>query len=336
MHAETSSAAPNERVIQRQALLCRLGLSTSHYLKLQASSGAGQQHTASGPEVAIQQLLNTACICLMPDHLAYQWWAVPSAVGHSSTSQQPQPLHGDAAEGHMAIPGQVQVKGISACTQLSCKGISNAQSGTDHTTLALQGKADGNDPELGSRPSKGASEGAHKQFKMTQRALERAPEGSQITPGGASGASEVHAERQEMQESAPASTKSSDGGPFGCSPVHVQLQVLHSLRRLLTSKLNAIAGGTADEDQSLAQQPGCSPAACMALGYRARQKQIAAAALHAVASTAAEVVQRALAGLSCGSNRPTNLDEVRQLLKLLLTGYSCQQPCDLPFRRDLP
>ena len=315
MAAETS-AAPDHRLVQRQALLRQLGLPTSHYLKLQVSAGAGQQHTAPGPKVAIQQLLSTACICLMPDHLAYQWWAVSSPVGNSSGPQQAQESPADAApaEGHPAIPGQVQVKGISATTQLTCTGISNAQSADAHPTLALQGKADG-DPKMGSRRLEEASEGARRASELAQRAPEGALETSQIAPGGASGASEVHAQRQEMQESAPASPKKSNGAPFACSPVHVQLQVLHSLRRLLTSKLNSFAGGTAEEDHSLAQQLGCSYAACMALGYRARQKQIAVAALDAVASTAAEVVQRAMAGLSCGSTWSTNLDEVRQLLK---------------------
>lgn len=332
MRAESSSALPDERVTQRQALLRRLGLSTSHYLKLQASAGAGQQPIVLGPQVPIQQLLNTACICLMPDHLAYQWWPAPSAVDHSSDPQQSQQLPGGAAaaEGHLAIPGQVQVKGISASTQHPCTDISSPQTATAHSTiLALQGKADGGgDLRMGFRPlqgaSEGASEGAHRASEMAQRAPEGAVlEGSQMAPGGAQGASEVHTVRLEMQDSAPAGPKGSDGGPFGCSPVRVQLQVLHSLRRLLTSKLDAIAGGNAEEDWSLAQQPGCSYAACMALGYRAAQKQIAAAALDAVASTAAEVVQVAVAVLSCGSSWASNLDEVRQLLKLLLSGYSC-------------
>ena len=336
MCADTSNAAPDERVVHRQALLRRLGLSTSHYLKLQASSGAGQQHTAPGPQVPIQQLLNTACICLMPDHLAYQWWPAPSAVGHSSDPQQSQQLPGDAAaaEGHLAIPGQVQVKGISASTQHPCTDISNAQSATADSILALQGKADGDDLRMGFRPLEGASEGAaegaaegaseraRRASEIAQRAPEGALEGSQTAPGAAPGASQVRAKRQERQESAPASPTGSNGGPFGCSPMHVQLQVLHSLRRLLTSKLDAIAGGTAEEDRSLAQQPGCSYAAGMALGYRAGQKQIAAAALDAVASTAAEVVQGAMAVLSCGSSCASNLDEVRQLLELLLCAYS--------------
>ena len=332
MGAETCSAAPDERVVQRQALLQRIGLSTSHYLKLQASSGAGQQHTPPGPQVAIQQLLNTACICLMPDHLAYQWWSAPSAVGHSGAPQQPQKLREDvaAAEGQLATPGQVHVKGVSTSSQHTCTGISNTQSTSAHLILALQDKADGDNSRMNSKPFEGASEGARRAPEVAQRASEGAQrasegaqEGAQRAPEAAQGASEVHAARQEMQASAPASSKGSNGGPFGCSPVHVQLQVLHSLRRLLTSKLDAIAGGTAEEDWGLAQQPGCSRAACMALGYRAGQKQIAAAALNAVASTAAEVVQRAMAGLSFDFSSPTNLEEVRQQLQHLLSGYSC-------------
>ena len=341
--AETSSVALDETVVQKQALLHRLGLSTSHYLKLQVSSGAGQQHTAPGPQVVIQQLLNTACVCLMPDHLAYQWWPAPSAVGHSSAPQQPQNLHEDvaAAEGHPAVPGQVSVRGVSTSSQHTCTGSSNAQSDSAHPILALQDKANGADSRVGSRQLEGASQGAHRASEMAQRASEGASEGArrasemaeraseggqegaQSAPEAAQGASEVHAERQEMQESAPASSNGSNGGPFGCSPMHIQLQVLNSLRRLLTSKLDAIAGSTAEEDWSLSQQPGCSHAACMALGYRAGQKQIAAAALDAVASTAAEVVQRAMAGLSFAPSSPTNLERVRQQIEHCLSHYSC-------------
>lgn len=346
MAAETSDAVPGERLIQRRALLHQLGLATSHYLKLQTSAGAGagQQHPAPGalqsPQVAIRQLLNTACICLMPDHLAYHWWAAPSAVGHSSPLQQPQKLHEDAvaAAGHLPVPGEVQVKGICAPRQHQSGGISAAQSSSPHPTLALQGEGDGGATE-GPRPLQKASAGAQTTLALqgegetaprvsegAQQGAKRAPEGArkasesaQKAPKGAQGAAQVHAERHEMQESAPASPKGSDGGPFGCSPVHIQLQVLHSLRHLLTSKLEAIAGGSAEEDRSLAQQPGCSHAACMALGYRAGQKQIATAALHAVTSTAAEVVQRAMAGSGLGASQPTNLEEVGQLLAFLLT-----------------
>lgn len=326
MAAETSGAVPDERLIQRQALLHQLGLSTSHYLKLYTSTGAGQQHPAPGagqsPQVAIRQLLNTACICLMPDHLAYHWWAAPSAVGHSSPLQHPQKLHEGAvpAAGHLPVPGEVQVKGICASRQHKSGGIGAAQGSSAHPTLVLQGKGDDSAME----PSKEESAGAHRAGETAQRGsegalnrAERAPEGARKAserahraPQRAQGAPEAHAERQHMQESVPASPEGSDGGPFGCSPVHIQLQVLHSLRRLLTSKLDAMAGGPAEEDRSLAQQPGCSHAARMALGYRAGQKQIATAALHAVASTAAEVVQRAMAGLGLGSRLPTNLEEV--------------------------
>lgn len=329
MAAEASGAVPGERLIQRQALLHQLGLSTSHYLKLQTSLGPGQQHTAPGglqsPQVAIRQLLNTACICLMPDHLAYQWWAAPSAVGHSSPLQHPQKLHKDvvAAAWYLPTPGEVVVKGICGPRQHQSGGISGSSA---HPTLALQDKEDDGAME-GRRPSEEASAGAHRAEGALTGALpfqppegaRKASETAQRAPEGAQGAPEMHAERQQMQESAPASPKGSDGGPFGCSPVHIQLQVLHSLRHLLTSKLDAIAGGPAEEDRSLAQQPGCSHAACMALGYRAGQKQIATAALHAVASTAAEVVQRAMTGLDLGSRLPTNLEEVRQPLAFLLS-----------------
>lgn len=280
---------PDERVVQRQALLHRLGLSTSHYLKLQTPARAGLQHTALGllqsPQVAIQQLLNTACICLMPDHLAYQWWSAPATVSHSGHFDQAQELHARAATGLLDIPGQVEVRGVSASAVHNPISIRNAQAA--NPSLALQHETPSTDPTVKLIPSEGTSQGGQ-------------------------GSSEGDAVRQERQEG---SLKGSDGWPFGCSPVHVQLQVLHSLRLLLTSKLVAIAGGTAEEDQNLAQQPGCSHAAGMALGYRAGQKQIAAAALAALASTAAEVVQRAVAGLGLGSSRPSSVEQVRQLLK---------------------
>ena len=83
------------------------------------------------------------------------------------------------------------------------------------------------------------------------------------------------------------------GGPFGCSPLHVQLAVTGSLHKLLLSKLQAIAGGSAEEDERQASDPQCTPAARMALQYRADQKRIAAAALTSLAHVVTAIVCRA-------------------------------------------
>lgn len=334
--AASSSAAPDERVVQRQALLRRLGLSTSHYLKLQpptdteqqagqkhTATGTGQQHTAPkvgqqhtapgtvhSPQVAIQRLLNTACICLMPHHLAYHWWSAPCAVTHPSP-HQPQEAQRRAGPSPVAVPGQVEVQGVSASPlgHNSSNNSSSSSAGAGDPSLALQGKAPMiPDATPGWTPSQRAQAAAEAGAVPPEMPEEAA------VPLSAVLASPCHpglASCPQADTGMTGSPTDNDGGPFVCSPVHVQLQVLHSLRRLLTSKLDAIAGGTAEEDRSLAQQPGCSPAAGMALGYRAGQKQIAAAALAALASTAAEVVQRAAARLGVGSRQPSSPGEVR-------------------------
>ena len=269
--ADSSTAVPDERVIQRQALLHHLGLSTSHYLKL----GAGQQHAAPGscstPGVAVQALLNTVAICLLPDHLAYHWWTAPSGVIHHRLHQPLAAHTNNAASLTEAVPGQVEVRSVSAETQPSTGGVNSV------TSLSTPG---------GSLPS-----------EMQSSAVDRS------ALRGSPGSSAAGAVVGEHKGSAPSGT---EGGPFACSPVHTQLQVLRSLQHLLTSKLNAVAGGNAEEDQKLAQQAGCSRAACMALQYRAKQKRIATAALAALACKAAEVVQTAAARLDHAAAQQVN------------------------------
>ena len=105
---------PDERVVQRRALLQRLGLSTSHYLKLQQPQGPGQ-----AAQVDLQPLLNTAAICLMPDQLAYHWWQAPAAAKQltpdanslaTGTRHATQPNAVDNHIGSQDIPGLVEVK----------------------------------------------------------------------------------------------------------------------------------------------------------------------------------------------------------------------------------
>ena len=78
--------------------------------------------------------------------------------------------------------------------------------------------------------------------------------------------------------------------------------MLKSLRRLLTAKLDAIAGGSVEEDQLLAKQPGCSQAAVMAVEYRAGQKEIASAALNSLVQKSTETVCSAAARLPAQSS----------------------------------
>ena len=321
--AASSGAAPDARVVQRQALLRRLGLSTSHYLKLQPSTGtgqqAGQQHTASGA-VHIQPLLNTACICLMPDHLAYQWWCAPSAVDHPPSPHQPQASvqgRADAAtpSSPAAFPWQVEVRGVSASTlrhNLSNSSTSKARAGEPSSTL--QDKAHRTDQQTQSSTPSHSAQAASETGAVTPGVQEQPA----LPPSAVLASSHQPIPASCLQGDTGQGADShtdSDGGPFECSPVHVQLQVVHSLRRLLTSKLDAMAGGPAEEDRILAQQQGGYPVAQMALRYRAGQKKIAAAALAALAATAAGVVQRAAAGLGLGSGsrqQPSSPAEVGQ------------------------
>jgi len=105
---------PDERVVQRRALLQRLGLSTSHYLKLQEPQGPGQ-----AAQVDLEPLLNTAAICLMPDQLTYHWWQAPAAAKQLTPDDNPlatgtrpatQPNAVDIHAGSQAVPGLIEVK----------------------------------------------------------------------------------------------------------------------------------------------------------------------------------------------------------------------------------
>ena len=263
--AEGSSPRPDERVVQRQALLQRLGLSTSHYLKLQRPFSGGQ-----AAQVAMQPLLNTAAICLMPDELGYQWWQAPAAA------QRQQPT---AVE----------------------------QAGAVGTTDAAASQAQGTQDSLTSRPGsnppgqvevKPASGLVHGHTSAPDSAVVLSAPSAAADKASASAASPPETYGGMMKDTASTTADiMGDGSPFGCSPVHVQLQVLQSLRQLLSMKLDAIAGGSAEEDRMLAKQADCSYAAGMALEYRAVQKEIAAAALQSLRLTTAEVVCSAAARL---------------------------------------
>ena len=280
MNADSSSATPQESVIQCQALLRRLNLSTSHYLKLQNPAGAGQHRTAPGtlqsPCVDVRALLNTAAICLIPQHLAYQWWSAPAAVSHTGAVhvQSQGASAASAAANAEAVPGQVEVRGISA---------SQVQAGNDTPSAEVTDTlVDSSSAEVRDAPEPGQHI-------------------STMDDAGLDGAA----------------ARSNDGGPFECSPVHVQLHVLRTLRQLLTVKLKAIAGGTAAEDRELAQQAGRSHAAAMALAYRAGQKEIASAALAALSSKTAQVVKTAVTRLRPGLSQPSSPEQVSPVYLLL-------------------
>ena len=263
--------------MQRRALLHHLGLSTSHYLKLQPPQGPGQ-----APQVALEPLLNTAAICLMPDHLAYHWWQAPAAakqpqLAAASTQEaaKPQGEHVSPPSlinsSSQVVPGQVEVK--------AAPRLAHSQRPAVTATTGLVRPPPAGLPEA-SAPTSSSSE----------------PSAQREPLGTAAGVSSASLEGD-------AQTANSDGSPFGCSPVHVQLQVLGSLQRLLTAKLDAIAGGSAEEDRALSQQPGCSQAAMMALEYRADQKEIAAAALTSLMRKTSEVVLSASARLPGGTGQ---------------------------------
>jgi len=271
--AESSSnAAQDEHVVQRRALLQRLGLSTSHYLKLQEPQGLGQ-----AAQVNLEPLLNTAAICLMPDQLAYHWWQAPAAAkqlspDHSLATGTRHPTQPNAVDnnGSQAVPGLVEVKASA--------GVAQAERRVDSVT---------------------AERGVPLPVAFSETA-------ASVSAGTAPSAQEPAAASAPQPSTSPAADVSvrnnNDGSPFGCSPVHVQIQVLKSLRRLLTAKLDAIAGGSAKEDQLLAKQPGCSQAAVMALEYRAGQKEIASAALTSLVQKSSATVCLAAARLPAQSS----------------------------------
>ena len=268
----SSSAEPDEGVVQRRALLLRLGLSTSHYLKLQEPRGPGQ-----AAQVDLEPLLNTAAICLMPDQLAYHWWQAPAAAkqlspDHSLATGTRHAAQAKAVDniGSQAVPGLIQVK---------------ASAGGAHAE----------------RPMDSAT--AEKGLPLPVAFCETA---ASVGTGTAASAQEPAAASAPHPTITPAPDvsvrNSNDGSPFGCSPVHVQIQVLKSLRRLLTAKLAAIAGSSAEEDQLLAKQAGRSQAGVMALEYRAGQKEIASAALASLLQKSSETVCLAAARLPAQSS----------------------------------
>ena len=266
-HAEGSSPRPDERVVQRRALLQRLRLSTSHYLKLQKPFSGGQ-----AAQVAMQPLLNTAAICLMPDELGYQWWQAPAAA------QRQQP---------------------TAVEQAGAVGTTDAAaSQAQGTQESLTSRPESNTPgQVEVKPVSGLVHG-HTSAPDSAVVLSAPSAAADKASASTSTASRTETHGGMMKDSASTTADMmGDGSPFGCSPVHVQLQVLQSLRQLLSVKLDAIAGGSAEEDRMLAKQADCSYRAGMALEYRAVQKEIAAAALQSLRLTTAEVVCSAAARL---------------------------------------
>ena len=302
--AEGSSATPDERVVQRRALLQRLGLSTSHYLKLQTPHRPWQ-----ATQVALQPLLNTAAICLMPDQLAYHWWQAPAAA----KQQQPSDKQSAAVKQiHTAALQPVATGTVTAeapqaeITQSQSTGTANAGAPNAENLQSHRGS-------IGSRvPGQVEVEAIPSPILIPSPAEPPQSERASLLPGivskaaasGSAGTASSTQQRASIAEGNPSGSSSSDAGakqgdgsPFECSPVHVQLQVLNSLRRLLTVKLDAIAGGSAQEDRVVGQQAGCSHAACMALEYRAGQKEIAAAALDSLRHKTSDVITSAAARL---------------------------------------
>ncbi len=265
---------PDERVVQRRALLQRLGLSTSHYLKLQEPQGPGQ-----AAQVALQPLLNTAAICLMPDQLAYHWWQAPAAAkqlspDNSLATGARHATQANAVDSHIgsqAVPGLVEVKASA--------GVAHAERRVDSVTAKRGVPLPVGFSETATAVSAGTAP-----LAQEPAAAASAPQPSRSPAAGVS------------------VRNSTDGSPFGCSPLHVQIQLLKSLRRLLTAKLDAIAGDSAEEDQLLAKQPGCNQAAVMALEYRAGQKEIASAALTSLVQKSSDAVCLAAARLPAQSS----------------------------------
>ena len=291
-------AGPDERLVQRRALLQHLGLPTSHYLKPLPG-------TASVP---LRPLLNASAVCLMPDHLAYHWWSAPAAlkpkrkpgtdegagrrvgagvgvgvwVGVQPATTGPA---GTGAEGRSVAAGPLQRPDRSVSDQTDFPGQVEVKG-----VLA----ANGIPPQLAAASGLHAAE--HTQWlDMTSE---------QTTLSGKSPDKDPPAflpQQEPDPQPGAADPRGRLGDPFSCCPTHVQLEVLASLRKLLQSKLNAVAGGSAHEDEWLAHQPDCTPAARMALLFRVNQKGIAAAALHSLADVATEVV--------CGAGHATSSSE---------------------------
>lgn len=271
----SQTAASNEQVTQRRALLQHLGLSLSQYLKIGPCEDAA---------VGLRALLNASAICIMPGQLAYHWWAAPptpkgqpkSVSAHGSVraeapfsselqSHSRTPSGAAASSPELGIataaysdsldfPGQVEVKGIEAYEAVSKPATETFTCDNTH-------------------------------------ACSRSSTTAQAVASNTMACSGKDAARPQ------AGPRGRLGDPFGCSPTYIQLQVLSSLRKLLQSRLNAIAGGSAEQDEALGQQQGCTHAAHMALRYRASQKHIAAAALHSLAAVVSDVITDACCGV---------------------------------------
>lgn len=250
----------------------------------------------------------------MPDHLAYHWWSAPAGVKPKrkpGTEGGPgkrvgvgaavgarvgvgigvQPATtgpaGTGAEGRSVaagplqrpdssvsdqtdFPGQVEVKGVLAANSIPPQlAVVSGLHAAGHTQWS----------EVASDQTPVSGNSSHKD-PPASLPQEPDPQLGAVDPRGRL------------------------GDPFSCCPTHVQLEVLSSLHKLLQSKLNAIAGRSAPEDEWLAHQPDCTPAARMALLFRVDQKCIAAAALHSLADVATEVV--------CGAGHATSSSESLQ------------------------
>lgn len=296
---------PDELVTQRRALLQHLGLPLSHYLKLAPGS--------STCVFNMRALLNASAICLMPDHLAYHWWATPAAP-----KMRPRPglpnasakdvgvqlgVQAEVRDGGKADMGTGQVRPRTEAKLRADPGsplqdqalIMRSQQMDFPGQVEVKGSTSGDHSPV-QKPSMAAP--AHSTLHAQAMSWDTAP-----TPTSA----EVNTSKgKDGSMSQDGGLKQGDrlGDPFGCSPTHVQLQVLASLRKLLQSKLGAIAGGSAQQDEVQAQQPDCTPAAHMALLYRANQKCIASAALHSLAAVVTEVI-----GDACCAVRGSPLQE---------------------------
>lgn len=235
----------------------------------------------------------------MPDSMAYHWWSAPAAP-----KTRPEPGPGGGAGVGVGVLG-----GKGAGSQYKSEAEHRASVGADPnspvqtsaSTLATADKdfpgqvevkgvlpQDTSAPLAANQPSaQGTS------TNSTQLSNNNPPTTHVPTDIESKASLSGLPEQQPAAQPGGVSARGKPGDPFGCSPTYIQLTVLSSLRKLLQSKLNAIAGGPAQEDELEAQQAGCTPAARMALLFRANQKCIATAALHSLAAAVTEAVSDA-------------------------------------------
>lgn len=283
---------PDGRVIQRRALLQRLGLPTSHYLRLQPDG-----------HVNLQALLNASAICMMPDHLAYHWWAAPAASATRSRAEAGSVVGSGVGSEPRPGPGAGFEGGPEARTGVGPRARAAVKGGVQPSQIDIPG---------------------HVEVKGIAWVTNAAPPPlTAPQPASASASGSLPQASTEAHKDAPDSPVVGSGGPFGCSPLHVQLAVTGSLRKLLQSKLQAIAGGSAEEDKHQTSDPQCTPAAQMALQYRADQKRIAAAASNSLTHVVTAIVCRTSKALVQVPNNPMAKSQEPAKVLQCLKRISC-------------